>query len=593
MDQPVAATPENTRSRKKPKKPELGQVSILEKLVLAQAVWEVGPGSWLKISRILGKHPLLSHMKKSFTAQSCHAVYKHIMNEAGFELSDANHAIHAPTHLKLAEKYHAERIDELRTLIGNEEDSFRTIVGEINQIQAGQRDEEIKAKITGIPIPQHETEVAVAKTQTISPEQDVPADATASIPSDGVPEVETIAEPEPREQDHVHSADPIEPSSSLKAKTENVEIQPEDAIATSLVEEVPPEVHSSPVENLDHLMQASDEEMSDKVQHNEIPEPIEQSTVANIAEEILGGAPEDETTQMDIAEPSVDDVKKVETQETQFDQDMDQTQSKPVSHHSEAADSNPTDETISTRRSTRRRPSVSSAPAPVPAPAPGRKRGRRPQQKSSPGPEAEAEQESTPVPSVKEATPAVDETQPEEEMPLLSAAMRRRETGKRKASVLGGLESPRDRKRAREESEPVDEDQQGSTPTALRRRPTGRTEEQVALKRFQTVITMVHTQISQHRNGNIFHNPIKPSEAPDYHDIVKRPIDLKTIKAKIKDGVIGNSLEYQRDIYLMFANAMMYNRPGSDVHVMAEDMMVESDTYINTFRQTEGYVYRR
>lgn len=99
-----------------------------------------------------------------------------------------------------------------------------------------------------------------------------------------------------------------------------------------------------------------------------------------------------------------------------------------------------------------------------------------------------------------------------------------------------------------------------------------RTEEQVALKRFQSVISMLHSQISQHRNGNIFHNPIKNSEAPDYHEIVKRPMDLKTIKAKFKDGLIANSLEYQRDIYLMFANAMMYNRPGSDVHTMAEDV---------------------
>jgi bromodomain-containing protein 8 len=99
-----------------------------------------------------------------------------------------------------------------------------------------------------------------------------------------------------------------------------------------------------------------------------------------------------------------------------------------------------------------------------------------------------------------------------------------------------------------------------------------RTEEQVALKRFQNVIGMLHSQISQHRNGNIFHNPIKNSEAPDYHEIVKRPMDLKTIKTRFKDGVIGNSLEYQRDIYLMFANAMMYNRPGSDVHAMAEDV---------------------
>lgn len=82
----------------------------------------------------------------------------------------------------------------------------------------------------------------------------------------------------------------------------------------------------------------------------------------------------------------------------------------------------------------------------------------------------------------------------------------------------------------------------------------------------------MHAQISQHRNGNIFHNPIKPSEAPDYADIVKRPMDLKTIKTRIKDGVITNSLEYQRDVYLMFVNSMMYNRPNSDIYNMAEDV---------------------
>jgi bromodomain-containing protein 8 len=101
-----------------------------------------------------------------------------------------------------------------------------------------------------------------------------------------------------------------------------------------------------------------------------------------------------------------------------------------------------------------------------------------------------------------------------------------------------------------------------------------RTEEQVTTKRFQNLITMLHGSVAQHRNGNIFQNPIKKSEAPDYHDIVKRPIDLKTIKAKIKEGVITNELEYERDIYLMFANAMMYNRPGSDIYAMAEDVRI-------------------
>lgn len=49
-------------------------------------------------------------------------------------------------------------------------------------------------------------------------------------------------------------------------------------------------------------------------------------------------------------------------------------------------------------------------------------------------------------------------------------------------------------------------------------------------------------------------------------------MDLKTIKARVKDGLIANSLEFQRDIFLMFANSMMYNRPGSDVYAMAEDV---------------------
>ena len=65
---------------------------------------------------------------------------------------------------------------------------------------------------------------------------------------------------------------------------------------------------------------------------------------------------------------------------------------------------------------------------------------------------------------------------------------------------------------------------------------------------------------------------MKASDAPDYYEIVRRPIDLKAIKARIREGQITNSLEYQRDIYLMFANSMMYNRPDSDLYKMAEEV---------------------
>jgi bromodomain-containing protein 8 len=131
---------------------------------------------------------------------------------------------------------------------------------------------------------------------------------------------------------------------------------------------------------------------------------------------------------------------------------------------------------------------------------------------------------------------------------------------KRKASITEGMESSRDKKRMRDQSEPADDDDMGT-----KRRD-------VAFKRFQSVVNLIHSQISQHRNGNIFHHPIKRSDAPDYHDIVKRPMDLKTIKARVRDGVISNAIEFQRDVFLMFANAMMYNRPGSDIHQMAEEV---------------------
>ncbi len=146
-------------------------------------------------------------------------------------------------------------------------------------------------------------------------------------------------------------------------------------------------------------------------------------------------------------------------------------------------------------------------------------------------------------------------------------------SGKRKASVLDPPDSIRDKKRIREVSESLIEEEAGSSSTRGRRRG-GADPEAIAIKRFQSIIGPLHSRITTLKDGNIFQSPIKASEAPDYRDIVKRPIDLRTIKNKIKEGAITNSLEYRRDIYLMFANAIMYNRPGSSVSRMAEAVSV-------------------
>jgi hypothetical protein len=93
-------------------------------------------------------------------------------------------------------------------------------------------------------------------------------------------------------------------------------------------------------------------------------------------------------------------------------------------------------------------------------------------------------------------------------------------------------------------------------------------------KKFQLVIGMLHSQIYQLRGGNIFHNPIKKSEAPDYYEIVRRPMDLKTVKARTKDGLVSSTDHFKRDVYLMFANAIMYNRPGTSVNDIAAEVSI-------------------
>jgi bromodomain-containing protein 8 len=56
-------------------------------------------------------------------------------------------------------------------------------------------------------------------------------------------------------------------------------------------------------------------------------------------------------------------------------------------------------------------------------------------------------------------------------------------------------------------------------------------------KSWQKNINLLWREIANHKNGAMFMNPIKESIAPHYYEIIKRPMDLKTIKNRIRDGV--------------------------------------------------------
>ena len=65
-----------------------------------------------------------------------------------------------------------------------------------------------------------------------------------------------------------------------------------------------------------------------------------------------------------------------------------------------------------------------------------------------------------------------------------------------------------------------------------------------------------------------FREPVNPEllGLPDYFNVVKKPMDLSTIKKKLDDGAYSNPQEYVDDMWLMFNNAWLYNKKTSKVY---------------------------
>jgi bromodomain-containing protein 8 len=99
-----------------------------------------------------------------------------------------------------------------------------------------------------------------------------------------------------------------------------------------------------------------------------------------------------------------------------------------------------------------------------------------------------------------------------------------------------------------------------------------RIEKEKAKRKNEKVLMMLLNDVSNHTHGNLFHSAIKEQDAPDYYTLIRHPLDLKTIKTRIKEGIIVNSIQLRRALNQMFANSLIYNRPGTEIHRMALEM---------------------
>ncbi|EPS62383.1 hypothetical protein M569_12409, partial [Genlisea aurea] len=98
--------------------------------------------------------------------------------------------------------------------------------------------------------------------------------------------------------------------------------------------------------------------------------------------------------------------------------------------------------------------------------------------------------------------------------------------------------------------------------------------DKVRKKVFRSCANLLQ-RLMKHKYSWIFNQPVNAQELGlfDYHDIIKHPMDLGTIKDRLSRNWYNSPKEFADDVRLVFHNAMTYNPKGQDAHTMAEELL--------------------
>lgn len=145
-------------------------------------------------------------------------------------------------------------------------------------------------------------------------------------------------------------------------------------------------------------------------------------------------------------------------------------------------------------------------------------------------------------------------------------------------------EEEEEEEREGEEEEDAEGEEEGSR---KRKRSESPSTNSAAIKRFQTSVAPLLSNISSNKSASFFTQAVNPNDAPNYYDLIYSPTDLKTIKNMVKEGKITTINELECHMENMFANAVMYNAWNSDMSRWAREMQLETESYIAMFRGVE------
>ena len=77
---------------------------------------------------------------------------------------------------------------------------------------------------------------------------------------------------------------------------------------------------------------------------------------------------------------------------------------------------------------------------------------------------------------------------------------------------------------------------------------------------------------------------MKKEEVPDYFEIIKRPMDLRTIKENVNASKYKDKESFQQDIHQIFKNAKTYNMKNTIYYKCAVELQQYAENLLNSLK---------
>ncbi|KAK9164717.1 hypothetical protein Syun_005619 [Stephania yunnanensis] len=97
------------------------------------------------------------------------------------------------------------------------------------------------------------------------------------------------------------------------------------------------------------------------------------------------------------------------------------------------------------------------------------------------------------------------------------------------------------------------------------------------------LLVFILDRVQKKDTYGVFSEPVDPEEIPDYHEIVKHPMDFSTVRKKLMMTLIP------KDVFLICSNAMQYNAPDTIYFRQARTMQELAKKNFENLRQDSDY----